>query len=424
MMPSEVSLNTFLKSNENPESMQKWKQMEIGELVKEFQSGFACSKSHIVEKGTPHLRPNNIGYFGKLNFSHLVFLPPKMVNLQRYSLKTGDVLFNNTNSKELVGRASLVKEDYEGGFSNHITRLRVDTESVTPEWLVDSLNFLWSEGYFLKQCRKWIGQAGINTQMLKIVKIPVPPLDVQKRIVARVEQLTSRIDQAKKLKEEAMKDTEAIMQAALQRIIIEGEEEGWGWKTLGDTLESVRYGISKKANDQGKGYPIIRMININKGIIDYNNMKSVELEKSEASKYVLKIGDILINRTNSYELVGKSGLFDRTDHYVFASYLIRLRIDETKAEPAFINWIINSKVGKDYVSRTCRRAIQQANINAEEIKRMPIPLPPLERQKQVTAFLNSLRNKTEDLRELQTDTNKGLRRLTQAVLRMAFSGKL
>lgn len=264
----------------------------------------------------------------------------------------------------------------------------------------------------------------VSMEALKNARIPVPPLDVQKSIVARIEQLTSRIDQVKNLREEALNDTEATIQAALHKILSEGEKEGWEWKILGDVLRSVRYGISRKANNEGRGYPIIRMINIKNGTIDYSDMKFVELEENEASNYFLKIGDILINRTNSYELVGKSGLFDRTSQHVYASYLIRLRVDETKADPDYINWIINSRIGKNYVSKTCRRAIQQANINAEEIKKMPIPLPSLERQKQVTAFLDSLRHKTESLERYQEETLVEIDSFTQAVLTMAFCGKL
>lgn len=139
-----------------------------------------------------------------------------MVDLTKYSLKKGDVLFNNTNSKELVGRAALVKEDLNYGFSNHITRLRVGN-NITPEWLTFSINYLWLQGYFLKICQKWIGQAGVNTKMLKFTQIPLPPLEEQKRIVARIEQLFSKIDEAKKLQKETEKEIEMVRESILHK---------------------------------------------------------------------------------------------------------------------------------------------------------------------------------------------------------------
>lgn len=179
----------------------------------------ACSKKYEVKDGNgiPHLRPNNIGYYGLLNFSKLVHMPKEMVDLEKYSLKSGDVLFNNTNSKELVGRASLVKEDLNYAFSNHITRLRVNPSLLMPEWLVASLNYLWLEGHFLRICRKWIGQAGVNTKMLKSVKIFLPPLDEQKQIVSYLEILHEKTQKLRQAQKETGKMPENITMAVLDK---------------------------------------------------------------------------------------------------------------------------------------------------------------------------------------------------------------
>lgn len=139
----------------------------------------------------------------------------------------GCVLFNNTNSKELVGRASLVKENLEYGFSNHITRIRVKEQLITPDWLTNVINHLWFEGHFLRICRKWIGQAGVNTKMLKSVVIPLPPLEKQERIGAKIAELSSRIEEAKRIRKKLRGETEKILQAALHHVFSKAEEEGW-----------------------------------------------------------------------------------------------------------------------------------------------------------------------------------------------------
>ena len=129
----------------------------------------------------------------------------------------GDVLFNNTNSKELVGKAALVKDNLECVFSNHITRLRVDRKISVPKWLVINLNYLWRTGYFLQYSRKWIGQAGINIQMLKSIKIPLPPLSEQKKIVAYLDNLREKVEKLKKLQKEQLKDLEELKKSILEK---------------------------------------------------------------------------------------------------------------------------------------------------------------------------------------------------------------
>lgn len=197
-----------------------WRWMRLGEVVNHFRSGFACSKQHELPKGDDgitHLRPNNIGFDAKLDLSKRVYIPKEMVDLSKYALKKGDVLFNNTNSKELVGRAVLVEENLNFGFSNHITRLRVKEELITPEWLATSINYLWLEGYYLRTCRKWIGQAGVNTTMLKSTQIPIPPLEEQKRIVAHLAELQEKAIALQKFQGETEKEIERLREAILHK---------------------------------------------------------------------------------------------------------------------------------------------------------------------------------------------------------------
>lgn len=207
-------LKIFLEAKEKG-----WKLAKIEDVITDVKSGFACSKKHEVKNrnGIPHLRPNNIGYYGLLDSSKLVHLPKEMVDLEKYSLKRGDVLFNNTNSKELVGRATLVREDLDYGFSNHITRLRVNPRLLMPEWLASSLNYLWLQGHFLRICRKWIGQAGVNTTMLKSVRVFLPSLDEQKQIALYLERLQEKTQELRQAQEETEKKLEDITMAVLDR---------------------------------------------------------------------------------------------------------------------------------------------------------------------------------------------------------------
>lgn len=412
MMPIEKCLDEPLKKDETSEIPENWKLGEIGTLVKEFQSGFACARSNIVEDGIPHLRPNNIGYHGKLNFSHIVYLPNKMVNLQKYSLRAGDVLFNNTNSKELVGRASLVKEDFEGGFSNHITRLKIDKGLITSEWLVISINYLWSQGYFLKQCRKWIGQAGINTQMLRTVKIPIPPLGVQKRIVARIDQLTSKIDQAKRLKEETMKDTGAIMQAVLRQVFSYLAKTETQNARLGD-VAIITMGQSPSGatyNEERRGMPLIN------GPTEFGPDHPEPVQWTTEPTHTCEAGDILICVRGA--TTGRMNWADQ--EYCLGRGVASLRPLPTMI-PEFLYHFVQTQA-KEILGRSSGSTFP--NLRKRQLESLPVPVPSLTQQSKIAKSLNLAGDKVYRLKEAQEETRKKLDTITLTVLRMAFSGKL
>lgn len=187
--------------------------------------------------------------------------------------------------------------------------------------------------------------------------------------------------------------------------------DGWRWVKLGELLEFQQYGISQKSNWEKKGHPILGMGNIKGGKLDLSDLKYAEVPKLGSDKYTLRKGDILINRTNSAELVGKSAVFDLEGDYVFASYLIRLRARELEADPYFINFAINSFIGRDYVSRVARRAIGQANINSREISEMPIPICSISEQRRIAARIQELMQEVDRTRvgcEKQLEAAKAL----------------
>lgn len=148
-------------------------------------------------------------------------------------------------------------------------------------------------------------------------------------------------------------------------------------------LEFVQYGTSEKANTTGDGVGVIRMNNIVDGQLDLSNLKHIRLPKEETEKLALKDGDILFNRTNSKELVGKCATFHAKGEFVFASYLIRIRANPEKADADFLAYVINSPIGRQQINALSRQIIGQANINSEELRLLRIPLPPLAVQKQI-----------------------------------------
>jgi type I restriction enzyme S subunit len=202
--------------------------------------------------------------------------------------------------------------------------------------------------------------------------------------------------------------------------------KNWRWARLGDLLSgSGQYGTSQRADATAStGLPVLGMSNIHEGKIRWENLKFIALPAAEIEKYRLIKGDILFNRTNSAELVGKTAVFDGSRDAVFASYLIRLRVTGGMANPDFIAAYINSEGGRRFIEARMARAIGQVNISASTIITMPIPLPPITEQERIAAILKEQMAAVERARTAAESQLKEINKLPAAFLRQAFTGQL
>lgn len=205
--------NKIPKSDGVPDG---WENRTIGSIASSMTPGFACSKSHQVKGGHVHLRTHNVSTLGTFNFDLLVRIDPQMVDPQKATISRGDILFNNTNSQELVGKTCLVDRDYEYGFSNHITRIRLKP-SVDSSFVVFYLTWLRNNGHFARLCTRWINQAAINTNTLKDQMIPLAPLGEQEQIVAKINELMSLCDRLETQQKERLTRCVELTRAAIAR---------------------------------------------------------------------------------------------------------------------------------------------------------------------------------------------------------------
>jgi type I restriction enzyme S subunit len=197
---------------------------------------------------------------------------------------------------------------------------------------------------------------------------------------------------------------------------------GWQWIRLGELcIGSGQYGTSEKANgNQSTGTPVLGMSNIFEGRLRWDNLRFINLSPAELDKYRLNKGDVLFNRTNSAELVGKTAVFDGSRDAVFASYLIRLRLREAMANPHFIAAYINSAGGRRFIEANMARAIGQVNISASTLMTMPVPIAPLAEQHRIAVILKEQISAVERARAAAEAQLKAAKDLPAAYLREVF----
>lgn len=167
--------------------------------------------------------------------------------------------------------------------------------------------------------------------------------------------------------------------------IYPANQMGWETGKIRDTVADVRYGSSRPAVDGGK-YPYLRMNNITYGgELDISDVKRIDVPENELDKCTVRRGDVLFNRTNSKELVGKTCVYDRDEMMVLAGFVIRVRVND-RVLPEFLSAFLNTDFSKKTLSEMCKAAIGQANINAQEMQNIGLYLPPLELQRQFVQF--------------------------------------
>lgn len=338
----------------------------------------------------------------------------------------GDVIFAKITPCMQNGKSAIARGLTNGlGFgSTEFHVIRPNLDRILPEWVWYFVRQTWFRNEGMHHFRGAVGQQRVPVDYLGKASIPLPPVSEQRRVIDRIKECMERVEEIENLRIEATREAANIEFACFHDALMDGvQQKGWPVLTLGDVANSFRYGTSAKAHTQAKGLPVLRMGNLQGGYLDLSDLKYIELPDVEVARYKLNVGDVLINRTNSLELVGKAATFNVEEgDWVYASYLVRVEVDCERVLPEFVTAVINSSMGRDYVLKTARRAIGMVNLNAKEMAKFPIPVPSLDEQNKVVAQLKAARPLAEELRISLAEPEISF--LRQSTLQKAFAGEL
>ena len=261
-------------------------------------------------------------------------------------------------------------------------------------------------------------QPNISQGIIKQLKIPLPPLEEQRRIAGILDQA----DALRRLRTRALDKLNTLGQAIFHEMFGDPSVNPMGWKMgqIGDLVTEAKYGSSSKANSEGRGLPILRMGNITyHGMLDLKDLKHLELSAPEIPKYTTRRGDLLFNRTNSKELVGKTAVVKRDEPYAIAGYLVRSRANE-HGNTDYISGYLNSGHGKSTLVGMCKSIVGMANINAKELQAIQIALPPKELQDDFSRRIDAVAPQ----REVFEGALKQAESLFASLQHRAFRGEL
>ncbi|MEG5036053.1 restriction endonuclease subunit S [Microcoleus sp. AT3-D2] len=261
-------------------------------------------------------------------------------------------------------------------------------------------------------------QPNISQQIIRATKILLPPLEEQKRIA----QILDRAEELRSKRREAIAQLDSLTQAIFIEMFGDPvtNPKGFTLRKIKDLLESASYGTSEKSSSEGE-FPVLRMNNITRtGEIDLTDLKYMDLADRQKERYLVRSGDVLFNRTNSAELVGKTAIIRNISNpMAFAGYLVRLRVNKEN-DPEYLSAFLNTDYSKRVLRGMCKSIIGMANINATEVQTINIAQPPLPLQKEFARRVEAV----EKLKTAHRASLSELDALFGSLQHRAFRGEL
>lgn len=333
----------------------------------------------------------------------------------------GDLLITRANTVELVGAVAMARKDHPNlVLSDKTLRLNPDPKLSDSKYLLYALRTRIAREHLESHATGTSGSMRNITQVnIRNTPIPIPPVDEQRRIAA----ILDRADAVRRKRQEAIALTEELLRSTFLEMFGDPATNPKGWRTVPMTnvVSETQYGTAEKANSERIGIPVLRMNNITySGEINLEDIKWCSINSEDEAKFTVQRGDLLFNRTNSPELVGKTAVWRSDEKYAFAGYLVRVRFQTAQVLSEFVSAYLNSSFGKRYLFEKAKPSNNMSNFSASEFLKIPLLLPPVELQEHFVSIADAARTSITRLEGAIKDSDN----LFNSLLQRAFRAEL
>jgi len=414
----------------------KYEIKPIREVIKYTIAGFGVGREEqdLTESGYIQIRPTNLDELGNLKFDKNIFLDESYIESKKNNvIQKNDILFNNTNSQELVGKTAFFDLDGIYFHSNHITRIKVDEKNIRPKYLWILLNLYQERKIFYTLCTNWNNQSGVGIELLNSIKIIVPSLKIQDKVIeikeksieqkrcneAQAEKLLASIDDylLKELGITLPKQSENTLKSrmfvtSLKKISGDRFDPYHHQRKFSDTIKSIHKGKYKTETlknlitdlkngveirdyiDEG-GIRYLRVTDLGKTGINHNSPRFI-LKQEIPEKIKLNANCILISRSGSLGLVNV--VEPEIENSILSSPIFKVELKTDLILPHYLEAYLRSHVGQSEIFRNNNGGVIP-EINQEALKSIYIPLPPLSKQKEIADHITRIRQEAQKLKE-------------------------
>ncbi len=368
----------------------------------------------------PYLRVANV-YEDRIDTSDVAEMNFTPAEFERYALTVGDVLLNEGQSLELVGRPALYRGEVEGAcFQNTLVRFRAG-KAVLPKFALLVFRSYLHNQRFQRIARWTTNIAHLGAERFAKLEFPVPPIPEQRRIVAALEERLSELDAAVAGLERARANAGRVALAIRNSVL-----RDLPTRALGELLAAPLTN-GRSVPTASIGFPVLRLTCLKAGRVLLSERKIGDWTAADAAPYLVSEGEFLVSRGNgSRSLVGRGGLVGRVEHPVaFPDTLIRVRPDSTRLLPQFLRIVWESRVVRLQIEQVARTTAGIYKINQQDIERIQLALPDsLDRQEELVSVLDEqLGDVDRGLKAIDSQLARAAR-LRQSILKSAFEGTL
>jgi type I restriction enzyme, S subunit len=416
-----------MEGRDLPEGWEATTGSDVFELVTSGSRGWA---KYYSDDGPLFIRIGNLDHDSiELDLRDVQHVsPPVGSEGKRTRLEPNDILISITAE---LGMVALVPVDLGEAYVNQHVALARPSSEIDPRFLAWYLASESDGKHQLLEAKRGATKVGLGLPDIRNLILPLAPLGEQRRIAAKLDTTLAAVDNCRQRLDGVTAILKRFRQALLAaatsgELTREWREEtaadfDWPEVYLGDHAEGFSYGTSAKSRSEGE-IPVLRMGNIQNGQLDWSDLVYTS-DVAEIAKYMLNPGDVLFNRTNSPELVGKTAIFQGEQPAIYAGYLIRVRCCPS-LDSEFLNLSLNSPAARDYCWKVKSDGVSQSNINAKKLAAYRFKLPLIEEQQEIVRRTQELFTLSEQLEGKLTSARKIVDRLTPALLAKAFRGEL
>jgi type I restriction enzyme, S subunit len=416
-----LSTKTKAKASKHP-LPDDWRWVKFSEIIAESQPGFASGKRD--SNGVVQLRMNNVDTRGNLLWNEFLRVPAETSTIEKYRLEIGDIVFNNTNSTELVGKSALfVGFDEPVVYSNHFTRFRVRPDLADSGFVTFWLISQWQSKTFEKICNRWIGQSAVKNDKLFELEIPLPPLDEQKLIAKRLKEELAAVDVARKAAEEQLEAAFQLESVYLKSLFGSESAQAWNKKAIG-SVAKVQTGYAFKSEwFSSNGIRLLRNANVFQGYINWDDTVRLPYERRvDFNPFELNEGDIVLSLdrpvVNNGLKVSQITLED-----IPALLLQRVARFQVSKEiyPVYLYLFLRSSFFIDQITRH-DQSIGVPHISPKQVEAIILPVPDLNTQKEMADTFQGTIVQVHKICETLQSQLEEINALPSALLRRAFEG--